>query len=75
MDGLKWERRKECKRTKGKDRCPEVGEEERMQEEESKRWMTRRGKGGRNSSERKEMMDDLEWERRKECKRRKGNDG
>ncbi len=27
MDDLKWKRRKECKRRKGKDGWPEVGEE------------------------------------------------
>ncbi len=69
MDDPKWERRKECKRMKGKDGWPEVGEEEGMQEMDRKGWMTLSGRGG------KEGMDDPKWERRKECKRMKGKDG
>ncbi len=46
-----------------------------MREKERKGWMTRNGKGGRNARGGKERMDDPKWERRKECKRRKGNDG
>ncbi len=37
MDGPKWERRKECKRRKGKDGLPILGEEKGMQEEEKER--------------------------------------
>jgi hypothetical protein len=70
-----WERRKECKWKKGKDRGPEVGREEGMQEEERKGWMTQIGRGGRNTRGGKERMDDTDWERRKEYKRRKGKDG
>jgi hypothetical protein len=50
-----------------------VGEEEGKQEIERKGWMTRSERGGRNSRGRKKRMDDRKWERRKECKRRKGN--
>ncbi len=38
-----------------------------MGEEERQGWMTRIGRG-------KERIDDLKRKRRKECKRRKGND-
>ncbi len=37
--------------------------------------MTRSGKGGRNERGRKERMEDLKWERRKELKGKKGNNG
>ncbi len=46
-----------------------MGEEEECKRMKGK--MTRRGKGVRNSSGRKERMDGLKWESRKECKRRK----
>ncbi len=52
-----------------------MGEEEGMQEDGRKGWMTQSGKGGRNARGWKERMDDPKWERRKEYKRRKGNDG
>ncbi len=50
-------------------------EEEGMQWEERKGWMTQIGRGGRNARGGKGTMDDLKWERRKELKGKKGKDG
>jgi hypothetical protein len=49
-----------------------VGEEEGLQEEERKGWMTQSGRGGRNARGGKERMDDPNWEKMKECNGRKG---
>jgi hypothetical protein len=75
MDNKKWERRKEFNRRKRKGLIIQVGEEEGMQEEKRKGWMTRSGRGERNARRGKETLDDLKWERRKEWKGRKGKDG
>jgi hypothetical protein len=44
-----------------------------MQWEERKGWISRSWRVGRNAMVGKERMDYPEWEMRKECKRRKGN--
>jgi hypothetical protein len=57
MDDLKWERRKECNRWKGKDGWPEVGEEEGMQWEERKGGMTQVAEEEENQEEERQGKD------------------
>ncbi len=52
-----------------------MGEEEGMQSEERKGWMTQIGRGGTNSRGGKQRMDGLKRERRKEYKSTKRKDG